>query len=360
MKKDRLVSCFLELVRIDSPSGQEGDVAAYIRARLAELGIATTADSLGNVHGWVDGVGEPIILNAHMDTVPPCMGIKPILKDGVISSDGTTVLGADDKSGVAAILETLRTLKEEGTKHPPLELVFSVQEETGLTGAKNLDFKVLRAKQALVLDSGGGVGNIITAAPGSNIINASVFGRAAHAGVAPEKGINAIYVAAQAIARMKVGRIDEETTANVGTIRGGAARNIVPERVDILAEARSRSEEKLRRQTDEMTELLEEAARSNGARTEINVQRAYTAYHVPDDDPLVQDLMRACRSLGIEPQTRPTGGGSDANVFNLNGIKAVALATGYEDNHATTEHIAVGDLAKATELLIALLRADEG
>jgi tripeptide aminopeptidase len=291
-----------------------------------------------------------------MDNVPPCRGIKPIIEEGVIATDGRTVLGADDKSGVAAILEALHTLKEMGGYHLPIEIVLTVREETGLEGAKNLDFRQLRAKRALTLDSSGAIGSVITRAPGSNIIDATILGRAAHAGVAPEKGLSSIFVASQAIAKMRLGKIDEETTANVGTIHGGTARNIVPELVEIKAETRSHNESKLEDQTRLMLGALEEAATGQGAKLALGVERAYTAFHIPDDDDLVQHILLIASDLGLSAQTAASGGGSDANIFNSHGIKAVNLAMGYEDNHSTHEHIALESLAKATELIVALLR----
>ena len=238
---DRLVNTFLDLVRIDSPSGQEAIIGRELQARLTALGLAAGIDEHGNVIARLDGDGVNwLLLSAHMDTVGQDTGIQPIIRDGVISSDGTTILGGDDKSGVAAILETIAVLQEQRLSHPPLEVVITVGEEVGLLGAKLVDKSILRAKQGIVMDAGGPIGHIVISAPGQDSLQITVHGVAAHAGSEPEKGINAIRVAAEAIAAMPLGRIDFETTCNIGIIEGGTARNIVPDIVKITGEARSR------------------------------------------------------------------------------------------------------------------------
>lgn len=353
--KDRLLSTFLELVQIDSPSGEEGKIAQHVLGRLRDLGLEASIDATGNVIARLSGEGEPILLNAHLDNVMPCLGVKPIVAEGVVRSDGSTVLGADDKSGVAVILEVLQAIKE--LPHPPLEVVLTVQEEIGLCGAKGLDFSELRARRGIVLDSEGSIASVVVSAPSHNSISAVVHGKAAHAGAHPEEGINAILVAAEAIAKMPLGRIDFETTANIGVIKGGRATNIVPDRVEVKGEARSRDEGKLRSQTDRMVKALRDAASRHGATLHVEVQREYSAFKLSEGDEIVRRVMAAARSVGLEPELVASGGGSDANIFNAHGIQTVNVSTGMEKVHTTEEQIAVADMVKCAELVSAILTA---
>ncbi|MEW6232935.1 MAG: M20/M25/M40 family metallo-hydrolase [Chloroflexota bacterium] len=365
---DRILATFYDLVRIDSPSGEEGKLREYLKARLEDMGLATWVDAKGNLLGTLPGRGEPFLLNAHMDSVQPCRGIKPAMRDGVIYSDGSTILGADDRGGIAVILESLACLAPGGSggaqaplvspgrpAHRAVELAFTVQEEVGLLGAKALDLSLLRAREGIVLDSHGPVGGIIVATPYHNHLNAAIIGKAAHAGVAPENGLSAIAVAAEAIARMNLGRIDPETTANIGVIHGGTARNIVPERVELQGEARSRDEAKLERQTEQMVDALTQAAARAGAKIELDVERAYLGYELRPDDTLVQKVTGAMKRLGIEPRLEATGGGSDANIFHEHGIKVANLSLGYEDVHTTNEHVALSELVKCAQVLVEVL-----
>lgn len=357
INQDRVLATFLDLVRLDGPSGSEGPVAQEVIVRLKTLGCAVEQDATGNVIARLDGQGEPLLLNAHLDCVQPCLGIRPIVDGDVVRTDGSTILGADDRAGVAAILEAVTSLREDGAAHPPLEIVFTVQEEMGLFGAKGLDCRRLQAKWGLALDSHGPIGTCIVSAPYHNVITAIILGRAAHSGVEPEKGISAIQVAAWAIAHTNLGRIDAETTANIGTIHGGTARNIVPERVELLGEARSRNEEKLERQTAAMVQSLNEAAARYGAKVEIGVTRAYNGFTLKETDPMVARLMAAANSLGIKPLLEATGGGSDANIFYAHGIAALNLSAGYEDVHTTKEHIRVSELVRSASLVEAIVRS---
>jgi tripeptide aminopeptidase len=231
INRDRLLDTFLTLVQIDSPSGEEDAIARHLADRLTALGLTVHCDNAGNLIARTDGVGQPILLNAHMDTVGQDRGIRPVVEDGIVRTDGTTILGGDDKSGVAIILEVLQTLQERSLPHPPLEIALTVSEEIGLVGSKALDMSQFRSRQALVLDSGGPIGSAVVSAPAQEGLRAVIHGKAAHAGVNPEEGVNAIVVASEAITHMPLGRIDGETTANVGLINGGTATNIVPDRV---------------------------------------------------------------------------------------------------------------------------------
>jgi len=367
INQDRLVSTFMELVQIDSPSGQEEKIARHLMAELKSLGLTVERDTTGNVIGRLAGDGPPILLSAHVDTVGPGLGVKPVISNGVITSDGTTILGGDDKSGVAVILEVLRVLVEQDlppTKRCPepvegliplLEVALTVSEEVGLIGAKGLDLTNLRAKEGIVLDSGGEIGTIVVAAPSQYKLRAVVHGKAAHAGAEPEKGINAIVVAAEAIAAMPLGRIDEETTANIGRIQGGTATNIVPDRVEMAGEARSHDEGKLEAQVQAMTEALRAAAGRHGATVEIDVERSYSAFKLSEEDGIVQRAMAAAKTLGLTPALVPSGGGSDANVFNAGGITTINISAGMDKVHTTEERIVVDDLVKCAEFLLAIL-----
>jgi tripeptide aminopeptidase len=350
-----LLDLFLDLVRISSPSGGEGPVADEVASRLQAIGLAVERDEAGNLLTRLDGEGEAVLLTAHLDTVGPCEHVRPIVRDGVVYSDGTTILGADDKAGVAVIMEVLRVLKEEADSHRPIEALFTVREEVGLEGAKAFDVSRLRARMGIGLDAGGEQGTLVISAPAQNSLQASVHGKTAHAGAYPELGINAIRVAAEAITAMPLGRIDEETTANIGVISGGTATNIVPDLVTIKGEARSRSEAKLQAQTDAMVRALEERAEANGARADVQVVRQYDPYRFDEGDPVIALVTGAMRSVGVEPIMVPTGGGSDANVFNSAGVATVQVSCGMADVHTCDEHVAVADMLSTARIVLACL-----
>ena len=357
INQDRLVNTFLELVRIDSPSGQEAAIGRHLAGRLQALGLETEFDEIGNLVGRTNSVGDDwLLLSAHMDTVGTDIGIEPVIRDGVIYSAGDTILGGDDKSGVAAILEVLQTLREHDLAHPPLEVVISVGEELGLYGARNMDTGKLRARHGVILDAGGPTGHLVVAAPGQDSLVFTVHGVSSHAGSEPERGINAIRVASEAIAAMPLGRIDFETTSNIGIIEGGTARNIVPDRVRVVGEARSRDAKKLEMLTASILDAFNGAAARHNTRVDCDVTRAYDAYRLPEQTPIVQAAAAAARELGYEVMLRSSGGGTDGNIYNAAGIACVVISTGMEDVHTPNEHIAVADMAAGTELLLAVVR----
>jgi tripeptide aminopeptidase len=356
INEQRLLETFLALIRIDSPSGEEAAIAQELATRLGDIGLTVEGDAMNNVLAKLPGQGAPLLLAAHMDTVMPGHGVKPVVKDGVVYSDGTTILGADDKAGIAVILEVLQIMTERELPHPPLEVVITVREEVGLEGAKGLDLARLTAKTGVSLDSGNMPGTIVVAAPTHNVISAVMHGKAAHAGSSPEAGVNAIAAAAQAVVNMPLGRIDAETTANIGTIKGGRARNIVPDRVELTGEARSRELAKLEAQTARMVEALQDAAQRSGATVDVEVTRAYEGYQLTEADPVVSGLVRACRAVGVEPAPVPSGGGSDANIFNAHGMQVVNLSTGAYQGHSTEEHIAVADMVTCAEILLEYIK----
>ena len=365
IRPDRLQALFLELVAIDSLSRREGRIAERLAHELRALGAEAEFDDAGrhvggetgNLIGRLPGTtGAPaLLLCAHMDTVEPGSGVRPIVEGDVIRSDGTTVLGGDDKSGVAIICECLRVCRERGLRHPPLDVVFTVCEEVGLLGAKHLDLSRVRARRGLVFDSDA-VGFAFTRAPGANAIEIVVRGRAAHAGMAPEQGLSAIRVAAEAIAGMRLGRIDPETTANLGLIQGGRAVNIVPEEVRIRGEARSHDLARLTAQTEHMRACFDQAAaRHPGAQVEMTVRRDYEPMAVADDAPIMRLLTAAAARAGHRVTAAGTGGGCDANVLNRRGLEVVNLGTGMRDIHTTKEWLRVTDMVAAAEVTLAAI-----
>lgn len=355
INQDRLLSTFLDLVRIDNPSGGEQAIAAHLRGLLAGMGLEVEEDGIHNLLARVPGEGEPLLLNAHMDSVAPCVGVRPVVTDGVVYSSGDTVLGADDLAGVAAIVEGVRATLERGGRHRAAEILFTVQEEVGLRGAAAFDASRLRSRTGYTFDSSGDFGAITIGAPAQDSLHALVIGRAAHAGIAPEKGVSAIVVAAKAIAAMPLGRIDLETTANIGIIRGGSATNIVTEQVELWGEARSHDQERLAAQVRAMVAALETAARECGAEVRTTIVRKYDAYRLAEDAPVVIHVGGLLREMGVAPQCLISGGGSDVNILAQRGLSVANVGVGYREIHSTGEHIAVSDLARAANLAARLL-----
>ena len=355
INEDRLLATFLDLVRIDNPSGGEERIAAHVRGLIEGMGLAVDQDGMHNLLARVPGEGEPLLLNAHMDSVAPCLGVQPRVVDGVVRSGGDTVLGADDLAGVSAILEGVRATLERGGRHRAAEILFTVQEETGLRGAAGFDTAKLSAREGVTLDSGGDFGGITVGAPSQDSLYVVVIGRASHAGVSPERGVNAIVVAANALAAMPLGRIDEETTANFGIIKGGDATNIVPERVELWGEARSHDQDKLVSQVEAMVAAFEEAARASGASVQVDITHKYDAYRWDTNLPIIQHVAGQLRAMGFAPSYHVSGGGSDANVFAQRGLQIANVSVGYREIHSTGEHIAVADLNRAAELVTRIL-----
>jgi tripeptide aminopeptidase len=363
----RLVNEFLELVQIDSETKHEEVIAPILVSKLEDMGFDVYQDDAhtrnghgaGNIIATLKGSLEiePIYFTVHMDTVVPGVGIKPeIRKDGYIYSDGTTILGADDKAGMAALFEMARRLQEQNIEHGTIQFIITAGEESGLVGAKELDPSRIQAKLGFAVDSDGKVGGIVTAAPFQAKIETKIFGKTAHAGVAPEKGISAITLAAKAVAKMNLGRIDEETTANIGRFEGGQATNIVCDEVYILSEARSINKEKLDAQVNHMKETFETVAQTLGGRAEVEAKLMYPGFSVTETDRVVQIAMQAVKNVGREPQLGISGGGSDANVIAGFGIPTVNLSVGYEEIHTTNERMPVEELEKLADLLVEVVK----
>jgi tripeptide aminopeptidase len=304
------------------------------------------------------------MLSVHMDTVGPAEGVAPLLTDGVFTSAGETILGSDDKAGIAEIIEALEVVRENNIPHGPIEVVVTICEEVGLLGAKHLDFSRIRSRRGLALDTSG-VDLLIHRAPAANKMRFEIMGREAHAGIAPEKGISAIQVAAAAVAAMRLGRIDGETTANIGTIQGGQATNIVPKKVILEGEARSHDPEKLTRQTEHMISCLEEAARERARELDgetfvpevkTEVMADYPAMAVPLDGSIIRLVREASDRLQRPLEIKAAGGGSDANIFNGQGIETVILGTGMTNVHTVDECVRVEDMARVAGLLVEIIR----
>lgn len=358
---ERLLATFLELVHLNAPSRQEGAVADHMRALLRKLHIEAVTDDAASQLGGQTGnliaraagtIDAPVLLFcAHLDTVAPTEGLQVRRDAGVLRSDGTTILGADDKAGVAALIEMLYLLQETGAPHPPLELLFTVAEEIGVMGSMVMDYSLLTAKYGFVPDSSGRVGTIVTRAPAQKHLQITIHGRAAHAGMAPEAGISAITVAARAIARLRQGRVDEETTANIGTIHGGKATNIVPELVELEGEARSRDPRKLDTQVEHMRACFEEEATLAGASAIVQVTDVYPAFNLSEQSLAVQWARQGLSPLSIPAIVTATGGGSDANFLNQHGIETVVLSAGYHNPHSTDEYLEEDQLVLLTQWL---------
>lgn len=365
LSMERLFERFISYAKTDSETGNEQAMGRRLVQELQHIGLGVSTDCAGesfgsngfNVFADIQGTlpGEPILLTAHMDTVKPGCGIRPILSDGVIHTDGSTILSSDDKSGICAIMETLYTVKERGLPHRSVEILFTVGEEGGMRGAKFFDVSKLKSRCAFVFDSNGPVGGIVAAAPGQIKIKAEVIGRAAHAGLAPETGISAIQVISHAISRMKLLRVDEETTCNIGTLFSEYATNIVPERAMLLGEVRSRSTEKLEKHTEHICQCLQETCDRFGATLASDCFLNYPAFALSPDCKTVKLAEKAIRSIGRQPEVQSGNGGSDANIFNSRGIEAVALATGMENVHTCQETLLMTELKKSAELAFALL-----
>jgi tripeptide aminopeptidase len=369
INEQRVIQHFMDLVQIDSETKNEQNISKVLKEQFAGLGLHVYEDDTMNETGHgagnlvvtleasgVEGV-EPMLFTCHMDTVTPGQGIKPELgEDGWIRSDGTTILGADDKAGIAALFEAIRVIQENNIPHGKIQFVITVGEESGLVGARAMNPKDIDASFGYALDSNGAVGTICVAAPARAEIEMKIYGKSAHAGVNPEDGISAIQVAAKAIAAMKLGRIDDETTANIGKFQGGSALNVVCDFVQIDAEARSIVQEKIEQQIAQMREALETTCRKYGATAEFRSEIKYPAFGFHDDHEVVQLAQRAIRSLGLETSTFASGGGSDANIFNGFGIPTANLAVGYEDIHTTKERIRATDIVKLSQVVIAIVQ----
>lgn len=372
VNEERIRQTFEELVRIYAPSKGERDVCDYLKKRLADLGAhEIIEDNEGTIDGGNSGnliatfrateEGLPsIAFTGHMDSVECCRGIEPVRENGVYHSKGDTILGSDDKSGVAAILEGLELLKEHPVPHGKITVIFTVQEEIGLGGSKNIETKYLQDIDfGYTLDGDGSAGSVYIEGPAQYTMTFTIHGRASHAGMAPEKGINAISLAAKAIARAPTGRIDEETTCNIGTIEGGIATNIVPEICIVHVEARSRNKEKLEKLVEKIVGTFEKTVKEvEGATLDVVKTKEYDAFHIEETSPMMELFQKACQKGGFTMKTAPSGGGSDANWFGTKGFSAVLVGVGMTDFHTNRESLSEKDLYEAGELVYRIVEAE--
>lgn len=370
VNESRLLSLFKKLVETDSPSGREREVCDIIINELNKTGICVLEDrageriggNAGNLYAYIDGDLKlsPLLLSAHLDTVEPSANKKCIIeKDGTIHSDGETVLGADDFAGVSAIIEALNVLKENNIPHRPLEVLFSVSEENYCKGISEFNFKNIRSKEAYVFDLSGRVGTAAYAAPTILSFKAKISGRASHAGFAPDKGIHSVKAAAEAVSKINCGRIDSETTVNIGTICGGCADNIVPEACVLTGEIRSYSDEKAVSQYELISNIINKTAEELGAGAEISFVRSITAYKTDLNNAVVCRFKKACADLKLQPELIRSFGGSDNNVFALNRITGIVAATAMNACHTTEEWTTKDELKKAAELAYRLMISKE-
>lgn len=386
--KNRIQEEFVRLNAFDSETFHERDIAEYIRNRLQELGLAVTVDdtagklkdnypdAASNIYGFLRGntEEEPVLFSAHLDTVSPGKGKKVVIhENGIFTSDGTTILGADDISGIVSILEALSVIQEKKLNHPDIEILFTVAEEFYCEGSKHVDYDRLQARRGYVLDLVGPIGRAAVAAPSIFSIIIKITGKAAHAGFAPEKGINALSIAANALSRIPTGHINESTTVNFGTIHGGTGNNIVPEQVTIEGEVRSLDHENAIRESNKIKEIFEAAAQKLGGQVEVSVQEHIKAYKVNEEDSVVKRFRLAVGELFGEaadvgegenkrcqmPECITTYGGSDANRLNEHGISTIVVACAMENVHSTTEYTDIDELIKSAELTLKLMTIED-
>jgi tripeptide aminopeptidase len=365
-----VLDLFTELAMLPSPPGAERAVADAVTGYLADLALDVEEDDAGTAVGstignllcriepyGVDGGGVPLFLCAHLDTVPPEGTIEPSVDEGIVRNSAGTILGADNKAAVAVMLEAARRLLSESRPHAGIELLFTPKEEVGLLGAAAFDHTRLRASVGYVYDQAAPIGEVILGAPYAHSMTVRYHGRAAHSGMYPEEGRSAVAAAARAIADFRLGRLDEETSANVGTIEGGTAGNIVPEWCTFTAEARSHDERKLADTVQEMLDAIAFAASVEECEVETDLKKSYSGYRFRRDDPAVALAAQALATAGYRPSYALSGGAADANVFNERGLACVNLANGMAQIHTPDEHIAVADLEGMVEVTLALVDA---
>ena len=361
INRERLLKTFLDLLRVDSPSFHEEKIGALLATELRKRGCRVTVQKYDKSFNLIavrkgnTSKARPLLLSGHMDTIEPTKGLRFSIQADRVCSTGDTVLGADDKSALAQILEALAVVQENDLPHGDLEIVFTSGEERGLHGAKNLDHTKIKGRHALVLDSGGRVGRIVIAAPTQVTYEMRVTGRSAHAGMEPEKGINAIRVAAEIIAAVPDGRIDKETTANIGMISGGTATNVVTKEVVLRGEVRGRNTAVLKRIKGDIFRKARAIAGERKARVRITEDQEYRSFRIDEGDPFlgfVKDIFLTC---GISPEPVITGGGSDANIFNATGIRAINISNGMQNFHSSEEFIEIKDLERGCQIVLSAI-----
>lgn len=367
INEEQVVELFIELVKIDSVSRQERLMVDKLKDILIKLGGEFVEDktgekingNAGNIIADFKGSKDEypyLLLSAHLDRVEPGRGVKPVIKDDYITSSGDTVLGGDDIIGVTAILESIRLIKEQELAHGPIRVIFSVAEEVGLLGAKNLEDKYLTdIDYGIVYDVDGEIGTIVYKAPTQIKFNALIKGKAAHAGICPEEGINAIKIASKAISDMKLGQIDNETTANIGVIRGGRASNIVPALVELEGEVRSHNNDKVINQSKHMQDVINKAVNKYNGQVKYDIEKMYTNFEIDHESDIIKIIEKSVKDLKLNPIYQISGGGSDANIFNNRGLPVVNIGVGMEKVHSTEERVKIINIIKLIELTIRIL-----
>lgn len=351
----RLIDQFLEMVKIPSESGNEKEMIEYLEKEFQKLDAQTTIDNYGNLIAKIEAKRcegkDAILLSCHADTVKPGVGINPVIENDVIKSDGTTILGADDKAGIAEMLEALRTAEV----HPPIEIAISRQEEVGLLGVKNMDYSLISSKKGFLLDNDT-LDTIVIGGPSYFAIDVEIKGKAAHAGMEPEKGINAIFAASKAISHLNLGRLDHESTANVGVINGGIIRNGVPDSATFLAECRSLNHSKAEQLAKEMEATIKQQVEGVGAQVKIKTDNLCKAVDIPEDSWSVHTAQQALKTVGIDATTTFITGFTDASIYNNKGIEMAVVGIGARLEHSTEEHIYISDMEKAVKMLLEIFR----
>ncbi|MBW1720795.1 MAG: M20/M25/M40 family metallo-hydrolase [Deltaproteobacteria bacterium] len=354
--EQELIETFFRMVRISSESGNEKDFIGYLNGLFSkELGAECFIDDYGNLIAKVparnSSSDRSVLFGVHADTVKPGIGIEPVLEDQIIRSRGNTILGADDKAGIAELVEAIKTVD----RHPPIEIAVSREEEVGFKGAKNIDTSLLKSDFGFVMDSDS-LEDIIIGGPSYMSIKVDITGRSAHAGMEPEKGISSIKAASYAISMIKEGWVDDETTVNVGVIRGGEVLNAVPEKTEVKVECRSQTHEKCLGRSELIGRIFQNAAESIGAKAEITMELLVKCYQVPEDAESVAIAKRAIVSAGLAPNTKVICAGTDAAIYNEKGIETVVMGIGVRSEHTKEEHITVGDMMKGVEIIRNILK----
>ncbi len=366
----RLLDLFLELIKIDSVSLHERAMMDFLIHKFQDWHLQVIEDKAGERIGGDAGNlivripsqsngASPLLLLAHTDTVRSTAGVRPIIDNGVIRSDGSTILGADNRSGVALVLYVITEIMERNLKHCGLEVVFTVAEELGMLGALALDFSQLQAREGYVFDCSARPGSYVAESPTAYDFRIECHGRASHSAVAPEKGINAISMALEIMSQFPVGRINQQTVANIGTVRGGTADNVVPDQVVFTGEFRSFSPAEIERLKASLSASCSSVERKYGGHCEVAFKLGFEGYKFHSETPVVQRLHRAMRELQLVPNPMVYSGGSDVNVFNANGIAAVNVGIGASNPHSNQEQIALADMVKGVEMVMRLIEAEE-
>ena len=361
---NRLLETFLTILRINSFYPGEDEVMGVLRPRLEAVGMKISEDKSRNLLAYWPGIGdlaaaEPILLCAHVDTVRPTAGMEPIVRDGSVFSDGSSVLGADDKAAVVAIIEAAEAISASGDSHPPVEVLLTVGEDVGHIGSRAFDVGTVRSRLAYIPDSGGRVGEIVLAAPWAQTLKVTFHGRAAHAGVDPENGRSALMMVARAISPLPWGKLDEESTANVGSITGGEAANIVAPEAEMVFQVRSLDEEKHHRFIKDVLDACQRAAEELEGTSEHEFLGSTQGFAFSETDQIVKRAKGAISSVGLQPSCSVSCGGSDANEFNAKGLPTLLLSVGYRDIHSVEESMPLDELNKLTEVCVALMLGKE-